>query len=322
MRFYWERVESSRNFANKIWNASRFIMMNLEGKTVTEPEDLNGFCAEDKWILSKLNTVIKDVTENMDKYELGIAVQKVYDFLWDELCDWYIEIAKVRLWKAQEDPKAAGEALWTLRTALTQGLKLLHPFMPFITEEIYCTLLPEEESIMISDWPVYKDEWNFPEAELAVESFKEVVKGIRNTRNSMNVPQNRKTHLYIVGKDEKICQMYEKSSRSFINLAYASQIHVQDNKDGIGEDAVSVVVSNAVVYLPLEDLIDREKEIERLTKEQDRLTKEIARCDGMLSNPNFVNKAPADKVDAEKAKLAKYKEMKEKVITQLEQLKK
>ena len=322
MRFYWERVESSRNFANKIWNASRFIMMNLEGKTVTEPEDLNGLCAEDKWILSKLNTVIKDVTENMDKYELGIAVQKVYDFLWDELCDWYIEIAKVRLWKAQEDPKAAGEALWTLRTALTQGLKLLHPFMPFITEEIYCTLLPEEESIMISDWPVYKDEWNFPEAELAVESFKEVVKGIRNTRNSMNVPQNRKTHLYIVGKDEKICQMYEKSSRSFINLAYASQIHVQDNKDGIGEDAVSVVVSNAVVYLPLEDLIDREKEIERLTKEQDRLTKEIARCDGMLSNPNFVNKAPADKVDAEKAKLAKYKEMKEKVITQLEQLKK
>ena len=322
MRFYWERVESSRNFANKIWNASRFIMMNLEGKTVTEPEDLNGLCAEDKWILSKLNTVIKDVTENMDKYELGIAVQKVYDFLWDELCDWYIEIAKVRLWKAQEDPEAAGEALWTLRTALTQGLKLLHPFMPFITEEIYCTLLPEEESIMISDWPVYKDEWNFPEAELAVESFKEVVKGIRNTRNSMNVPQNRKTHLYIVGKDEKICQMYEKSSRSFINLAYASQIHVQDNKDGIGEDAVSVVVSNAVVYLPLEDLIDREKEIERLTKEQDRLTKEIARCDGMLSNPNFVNKAPADKVDAEKAKLAKYKEMKEKVITQLEQLKK
>ena len=322
MRFYWERVESSRNFANKIWNASRFIMMNLEGKTVTEPEDLNGLCAEDKWILSKLNTVIKDVTENMDKYELGIAVQKVYDFLWDELCDWYIEIAKVRLWKAQEDPKAAGEALWTLRTALTQGLKLLHPFMPFITEEIYCTLLPEEESIMISDWPVYKDEWNFPEAELAVESFKEVVKGIRNTRNSMNVPQNRKTHLYIVGKDEKVCQMYEKSSRSFINLAYASQIHVQDNKDGIGEDAVSVVVSNAVVYLPLEDLIDREKEIERLTKEQDRLTKEIARCDGMLSNPNFVNKAPADKVDAEKAKLAKYKEMKEKVITQLEQLKK
>ena len=320
MRFYWERVESSRNFANKIWNASRFVLMNLEGKTVTEPESAS-LCYEDKWILSRLNNVIKEVTDNMEKYELGIAVQKIYDFLWDELCDWYIEIAKVRLWKAEEDPKAANEALWTLRTALTQGLKLLHPFMPFITEEIYCTLLPEEESIMISEWPVYKDEWNSPEAELAIGSFQEVVKGIRNTRTSMNVPQNRKTHLIIVGKDADICQMYENSKKSFVNLAFAKEIHVQQDKTGIGEDAVSVVVSNAVVYMPLEDLVDKEKEIERLTKEQERLTKEIARCEGMLNNPNFVNKAPAAKVDAEKEKLAKYKEMKDKVNTQLEQLK-
>ena len=159
----------------------------------------------------------------MDKYELGIAVQKVYDFLWDELCDWYIEMAKVRLWKAEENPAAANDALWTLRTALTQGLKLLHPFMPFITEEIYCTLLPEEESIMISDWPVYKDEWNSPEAELAIGSFQEVVRGIRNTRTSMNVPQNRKTHLIIVGKDAAICQMYENSKKSFANLAFAKK---------------------------------------------------------------------------------------------------
>ena len=320
MRFYWERVESSRNFANKIWNASRFVLMNLEGKDVTEPE-IGSLCAEDKWFLSRLNNVIKEVTDNMEKYELGIAVQKIYDFLWDELCDWYIEIAKVRLWKAEEDPKAANEALWTLRTALTQGLKLLHPFMPFITEEIYCTLLPEEESIMISDWPVYKDEWNSPEAELAIGSFQEVVRGIRNTRTSMNVPQNRKTHLIIVGKDAAICQMYENSKKSFANLAFAKEIHVQQDKTGIGEDAVSVVVSNAVVYMPLEDLVDKEKELERLTKEQERLTKEIARCEGMLNNPNFVNKAPAAKVDAEKEKLAKYKEMKDKVETQLEQLK-
>ena len=320
MRFYWERVESSRNFANKIWNASRFIMMNLEGKTVEEPEDIGALCPEDKWILSKLNTVIREVTENMDKYELGIAVSKVYDFLWDELCDWYIEIAKVRLWKAEENPKAANDALWTLRTALTQGLKLLHPFMPFITEDIYCTLLPEEKSIMISDWPVYQEKYSFPQAELAVESFKEVVRGIRNTRNEMNVPQNRKTHLIIVGKDESICSMYEESKKSFVNLAFAQEIHVQQDKTGIGEDAVSVVVSNAVVYLPLEDLVDREKELERLTKEQERLTKEIARCEGMLNNPNFVNKAPAEKVDEEREKLSKYKDMKEKVNTQLEQL--
>ncbi len=320
MRFYWERVESSRNFANKIWNASRFVLMNLEGKSVTEPE-IASLCYEDKWILSRLNNVIKEVTDNMEKYELGIAVQKIYDFLWDELCDWYIEIAKVRLWKAEEDPEAANAALWTLRTALTQGLKLLHPFMPFITEEIYCTLLPEEDSIMISEWPVYKDEWNSPEAELAIGSFQEVVRGIRNTRTSMNVPQNRKTHLIIVGKDAEICEMYEKSKKSFVNLAFAKEIHVQQDKSGIGEDAVSVVVSNAVVYMPLEDLVDREKELERLTKELERLTKEIARCEGMLNNPNFVNKAPAAKVDAEKEKLAKYKEMKDKVGTQLEQLK-
>ena len=320
MRFYWERVENSRNFANKVWNASRFIMMNLEGKTVTAPEDLNALCNEDKWILSRLNTVIRDVTENMDKYELGIAVQKVYDFLWDELCDWYIEMAKVRLWKAEENPAAANDALWTLRTALTQGLKLLHPFMPFITEEIYCTLLPEEESIMISDWPVYRDEMDFADAEKAVSSFQEVVRGIRNTRNEMNVPQNRKTNIYIVGKDAECCARFESCKKSFTNLAFAKEIHVQQDKNGIGEDAVSIVVADGVVYLPLEDLIDREKEIERLTKEQERLTKEIARCEGMLNNPNFVNKAPAAKVEAEKEKLEKYKEMKEKVNLQLTQM--
>ena len=322
MRFYWERVESSRNFANKIWNASRFIMMNLEGKTVTEPEDLNGLCAEDKWILSKLNTVISEVTENMDKYELGIAVQKVYDFLWDELCDWYIEMAKVRLWKAEEDPKAANDALWTLRTALTEGLKLLHPYMPFITEEIYCTLLPEEESIMISDWPVYQEAWVFPEAEKAVESFKEVVRGIRNTRTEMNVPANRKTSLHIVGRDADTCARYEACKKSFVNLALAKEILVQETKEGIGDDAVSVVVSNAVVYMPLEDLVDREKEMERLKKEQERLKKEIARCQGMLGNPNFVNKAPEAKVNAEKEKLQKYEEMMENVNLQLKQMEK
>ncbi|MCF0132389.1 MAG: class I tRNA ligase family protein, partial [Blautia sp.] len=322
MRFYWERVEASRNFANKIWNASRFIMMNLEGKTITEPENIQDLCAEDKWILSHLNTVIKEVTENMDKYELGIAVQKVYDFLWDQLCDWYIEIAKVRLWKAEEDPKAANDALWTLRTALTQGLKLLHPFMPFVTEEIYCTLLPEEPSIMISDWPVYREEYHFPKAELTVESFKEAVRGVRNTRTEMNVPQNRRTNLYIVGKDADICAMYESAKKSFVNLALAKEIHVQQDKAGIGEDAVSIVVSNAVIYLPLEDLVDREKELERLTKEEERLAKEISRCEGMLNNPNFVNKAPEAKVNAEKDKLTKYKEMREKVLMQLTQLKK
>ena len=324
MRFYWERVEASRNFANKVWNASRFIMMNFDQNEDVDYENVTAdeLTQADKWILSKVNTLAKDVTVLMDSFDLGIAVQKIYDFIWEEFCDWYIEMAKVRLWKAEEDPKAANDALWTLRTALTEGLKLLHPYMPFITEEIYCTLLPEEESIMISEWPVYREERNFPDAEKAIEGFKEVVRGIRNTRTEMNVPNNRKTSLYIVAKDAETAAMYENSKKSFVNLAFAKEILVQTDKNGISEDAVSVVVSNAVVYMPLEDLIDKDKEIERLTKETERLTKEIARCEGMLNNPNFVNKAPAAKVDAEKDKLAKYKEMMDKVKGQLEQLKK
>ena len=319
MRFYWERVEASRNFANKVWNASRFIMMNLEGSEIKTPS-LDELKPADKWILSKVNTLAKDVTENMDKYEMGIAVQKVYDFIWDEFCDWYIEITKTRTYNKENDPASANAAFWTLKTVLTEALKLLHPFMPFITEEIYCTLLPDEESIMISDWPVYRDEMDFADAEKAVSSFQEVVRGIRNTRNEMNVPQNRKTNIYIVGKDAECCARFESCKKSFTNLAFAKEIHVQQDKNGIGEDAVSIVVADGVVYLPLEDLIDREKEIERLTKEQERLTKEIARCEGMLNNPNFVNKAPAAKVEAEKEKLEKYKEMKEKVNLQLTQM--
>lgn len=321
MRFYWERVEASRNFANKIWNASRFILMNLEGRTVQAPEHPENLCLEDKWILSRINTVAKEVTDNMEKYELGIAVQKVYDFLWDEFCDWYIEMAKVRIWKAEEEPGAAGEALWTLRTVLTSALKLLHPYMPFITEEIYCTLLPEEESIMISAWPEYRDEWHFPQAEEAVAHVQELVRGIRNTRAEMNVPQNRKTHIYLVAKDEKAADAYEALKAAYTNLASASGIRVQFDKQGIGEDAVSIVLSDGIAYLPLEDLVDRDKELERLSKERERLTKEIARCQGMLGNPNFVNKAPAAKVEAEKGKLARYQEMMDKVLVQLEQMK-
>ena len=320
MRFYWERVEASRNFANKIWNASRFILMNLKDKEVTEPADISALCPEDRWILSRINTVTKEVTENMDKYELGIAVSKIYDFLWDEFCDWYIEMAKVRLWKADEDPKAASEALWTLRTALTQALKLLHPFMPFVTEEIYCTLLPEEESIMIAPWPEYRSDFAFAEAELSVLRMQDVVRGIRNIRTQMQVPQGKKTHVYIVAEDPAAAERYRSCASSFQNLASASAIIVQADKTGIGSDAVSVVVSDAVAYLPLEDLVDREKEIERLTKEKARLASEIKRCEGMLNNPKFVDKAPAEKVAAEREKLAGYREMAEKVESQLARL--
>ena len=320
MRFYWERVEASRNFANKVWNASRFIMMNLEGMEVTKPA-ISDLAPEDKWILSAVNTLTKDVTENMDKFELGIAVQKVYDFIWDEFCDWYIEIAKVRTYKKDEDARAANSALWTLRTVLGQALKLLHPYMPFITEEIYCTVNPQEETIMLADWPVYKEEWNFSAEEEMLAHVKELVKGIRNLRTEMDVPPSRKAKVFIVSEDKALCETFESMKKTYQNLISASEIDVQSDKAGIGEDAVSVVIPGAVVYMPLEDLVDMEKEKERLLKEEERLKKELARSHGMLNNEKFVSKAPAAKIQEEKDKLAKYEQMMATVQERLAQMK-
>ena len=320
MRFYWERVEASRNFANKVWNASRFIMMNLEGMEVTKPA-ISDLAPEDKWILSAVNTLTKDVTENMDKFEIGIAVQKVYDFIWDEFCDWYIEIAKVRTYKKDEDARAANSALWTLRTVLGQALKLLHPYMPFITEEIYCTLNPQEETIMLADWPVYKEEWNFSAEEEMLAHVKELVKGIRNLRTEMDVPPSRKAKVFIVSEDKALCETFESMKKTYQNLISASEIDVQSDKAGIGEDAVSVVIPGAVVYMPLEDLVDMEKEKERLLKEEERLKKELARSHGMLNNEKFVSKAPAAKIQEEKDKLAKYEQMMATVQERLAQMK-
>ena len=320
MRFYWARVESSRNFANKVWNASRFIMMNLGDEQPSKPEDAD-LLPVDKWILSKVNTLAKDVTENMDKYELGIAVQKVYDFIWEEFCDWYIEIAKVRLYKKEEDPKAANTALWVLKTVLTNALKMLHPYMPFITEEIFCTLCPEEETIMLAPWPEYTEEWNFAKEEADVETIKVLVKGIRNIRSEMNVPPSRKAKYFIVSPDENLCELFASHKDIYSQLISASEIDVQADKAGIPEDAVSVVIPNAVVYIPLEELVDMAKERERLEKEKAKLAKELARSNGMLNNEKFLSKAPQAKVDEEKAKLEKYKQMMEDVENRLAQLK-
>ena len=308
MRFYWERVEASRNFANKVWNASRFILMNLEGTKVTKPE-ISELAPEDKWILSAVNTLAKEVTENMDHFDLGIAVQKVYDFIWDEFCDWYIEIAKIRTYKKEENPAAANAALWTLRTVLTQALKLLHPYMPFLTEEIYCTLNPEEETIMLSAWPEYQETWNFAEEEEMLGRIKDLVRGIRNLRTDMDVPPSRKAKVIIVSEDEKVCTTFETMQDAYRNLISASEIAIRKDKEGIAEDAVSVVIPGAVVYMPLEDLVDMEKEKERLLKEKEKLTKELARSHGMLNNEKFVSKAPAAKIQEEKEKLAKYEQM-------------
>lgn len=319
MRFYWERVEASRNFANKVWNASRFIMMNMEKAPVREAE-LSELTLADRWILSKANALAKEVTENMDRYELGIALQKVYDFIWEEFCDWYIEMVKPRLWDDQDETKAA--ALWTLKTVLIQSLKLLHPFMPFITEEIFCNLQDAEETIMLSAWPEYRADWAFEEEEEAVEIIKGAVRGIRNVRTSMNVPPSRKANVFVVSPEERIQKIFENSLAFFAALAGANEVKIQADKAGIADDAVSAVVPHAVVYMPFADLVDIEKETERLKKEEERLTKELARVNGMLNNEKFVSKAPQSKIDEEKAKLAKYTQMMEQVKERLSQLKK
>ena len=316
MRFYYERVEANRNFANKIWNASRFIMMNMAGKQGTAPSALEPV---DRWIISKLNHLVKEVTDNMENFELGIAVQKIYDFIWDEFCDWYIEMVKPRLYNS-DDAASQNAALWTLKTVLIDALKLLHPYMPFITEEIFCTLQSEEESVMISKWPVYEEARNYAKDEKDIEILKEAVRGIRTVRTEMNVAPSKKAHVFVVSEKQEIRDTFEEGKLFFAALAYASDVTIQEDKQGIAEDAVSVVIANATIYIPFAELVDLKQEIERLEKEAKRLDGELARVNGMLNNEKFMSKAPASKIAEEKEKLAKYVQMKEQVTERLAQL--
>lgn len=318
MRFYWERVEASRNFANKIWNASRFIMMNMEQADDVQVT-LSDLTQADRWILSKVNTLTKEVTENLEKYEMGIAADKLNGFLWEEFCDWYIEMVKPRLWNEQDQTRAA--AIWTLKTVLIQSLKLLHPYMPFITEEIFCNLQDEEESIMISAWPEWKAEWNFLEDEAAVDTIKAAVRGIRNVRAEMNVAPSKKATVYVVSDKKAIRDIFEESSVFFATLGYAGTVYVQEDKTGIADDAVSVLIHDAALYMPFAELIDVEKETQRLTKEQGKLQNEVKRAQSMLNNPNFIEKAPKAKIEEEKNKLEKYTQLLAQVEERLNQLK-
>ncbi len=342
MRFYYERVEASRNFANKVWNASRFIMMNMEqtqektgsrGWEASYDEIRESLEPADKWILSKLNTLVKEVTDNIDHFELGIAVQKVYDFIWDEFCDWYIEMVKPRLYqRGAEGETAAGEenqaaqsknaALWTLKYVLIDALKLLHPYMPFITEEIFCTIQSEEESIVISDWPVYTEEKDYQTEEKAIELIKDAVRGIRNIRTQMNVAPSKKAAMFVVSEAESVRNVFEEGRLFFASLAGASEVTVQADRNGIAQDAVSVVIPNAAVYIPFAELVDIGQEIERLAKEEKRLQGEVARVNGMLGNEKFMAKAPEAKVAEERGKLEKYTQMLSQVQERLGQLRK
>ena len=317
MRFYWSRVEASRNFMNKVWNASRFIMMNLDKADIPEKQPSNLSMA-DRWILSKVNNMVTDVTRNMEAFDLGIALDKVQNFIWEEFCDWYIEMVKPRLWDEKDETKSA--ALWTLKYVLTTSLKLLHPFCPFITEEIYDTLTDSSSPLMRQDWPSYDKALDFSEDEAEIEAIKEAVRAIRNIRTEMNVAPSRKAQNYVVTTNDRVRKTFEHSKVFFATLAYASEVFIQEDKNGIADDAVSVAIPDAVIYIPFADLVDIEKEKERLLKEKAKWEAEIKRSEGMLNNERFISKAPEAKVQEERDKLEKNKQMLKQVTDRLESL--
>lgn len=310
MRFYMERVEFARNFNNKLWNASRFVFMNLEDESLldnlTRESVEANLTLADKWIISRANRVVKEVNYNMDQFDLGIALQKAYDFTWSEYCDWYIEIVKPRLYGDDREAKRA--ALYTLTYVLEKILKLLHPFIPFITEEIYSYLPTVEGYIITAEYPHYKEADDMLAEEEKMNLIMDGIRNVRNVRAEMNVPPSKKAKIIIVPTDDKRPAM-EDGKEYFKSLASASEVEIQDNKDGIPEDAVSVVIDGVELFIPLDELVDLEKEKERLNKERDKALAEIKRVEGKLNNPGFVNKAPAKLVEEEKAKKEKFEEI-------------
>ncbi len=313
MRFYIERVEAARNYANKIWNASRFVLMNLEIDKIELPAQLE---MEDKWILSKYNTLVKEVTENLDRFELGVALAKLYDFSWDLFCDWYIEMVKPRLYEKGENAKTAQNVL---AYVLSGFLKMIHPFMPFITEEIFQSLPVDEESIMVSKWPEFDEKLCFEAEEKAAGMLISAITGVRNIRAEMNVPMSKKAQMFIKTKEK---DAFEKSEAIFLKLAGASGITVTDDMNLSVEDSVSVVSEDAEILIPLGDLVDFEKEIERLEKEKNNVLGEIDRVEKKLSNHGFLEKAPAKLVENEKAKKEKYTQMLQQIESRLESYRK
>ena len=318
LRFYWEKIEANRNFLNKIWNATRFILMNIEDENLSNIS-LDSLTDTDKWILSKCNTLAKEVTQNLESYDLGVALSKIYDFIWDEYCDWYIEMVKPRLYNKEDETRKS--ALYTLKTVLINSLKLLHPFAPFVTEEIFTSIQDKEETIMLSKWPEFKEELNFIKEEEKIELIKTAIKGIRNIRSEMNVPNSKKAQIIISSNNDLVNDTFKTSEVFFKPLAFASDIIIEEHKNA-PEGAVSVVIPNGVLYMPFDELVDIEKELDRLNKEKEKLIKEVERVEKKLSNEGFVSKAPERVILEEKEKMNKYKDMLEKVKEQIKSLKK
>ena len=303
IRYIPAKVEQGANFANKLWNASKFVLMNLED--YDKNYDLSKLCKEDKWILSKANRLAKEMATNIDNYDLGVAAQKIYDFIWNEFCDWYIEIVKPRLY--DKDCSTRKEAQFTLNTVLEYSLKMLHPIMPFVTEEIYTKLYNDDETIMTSAWPKFKEEFNFENEENEIEMLKSIIGEVRNIRNNMNVHPAKKAKLIFV--TEKYSELINQSTAFLQKLAFGDEIIVQPNKDNIPTNAISIMQPELELYIPFEDLVDIAAEKERLQNEKTKLEAEVARAKKMLANPGFVSKAPEAKINEEKEKLAKYEEM-------------
>lgn len=309
MRFYMERVEFARNFANKLWNASRFVFMNWDEEMmngVTRSDVEANLTLADKWIISRANNIVKDVTHNMDKFELGMALQKAYDFTWSEYCDWYIEMVKPRLYG--DDIEAKKAALYTLTYVLETILKLLHPFIPFITEEIFDHLPTANGMIIVSEWPEFKEEDDMAKEEAMMDVMMDGIRNVRNVRSEMNVPPSKKAKVIMVPSEDKL-EAVEAGKDYFKTLASASEVEVRADEAGIPEDAVSVVIDGVKIFIPLDELVDFEKELERLNKEKAKLEGEIKRVNGKLSNQGFLAKAPQKLVDEEKAKKEKFEEM-------------
>ncbi len=317
MRFYVERCEAMRNFANKLWNASRYVLMNLKEGAVNVLPDTAALTVADKWVLSKLNSLIAEVTDNMERYELGVAIQKVYDFLWDTYCDWYIELTKARLYSDDETQK--NTALQVLVYVLDQTLRLLHPFMPFITEEIWQSLPHDGEALIVANWPVYTDTLAFPKEESLMESVMNAIRSIRNRRAEMNVPPSTKAALFVLTSKP---QVFTEGSDFIQRLAYADQVTVLDKEPDNIDKMVCCTTSDAKLYIPMGQLVDVAKELERLDKELEKAQKNLAVIEGKLSNENFVARAPESVVNAEKEKAEKARNLIEQLVQSKEALQK
>jgi valyl-tRNA synthetase len=316
-RYQIEKLEASRNFANKLWNASRFVLMNLDEKATLEAEE-KYYKSEDKWILSRINKVTEEVNKNLSNFDLGLGLHKIYEFIWNEYCDWYIELVKPRLYGENEKDK--NTALYVLVKVMKDMLKLLHPFMPFITEEIWQYLPGGEDALIVSDWPKVDIDKSYQSSEEEINFAMEIIKSIRNIKAEMDVKPSKKIKGYFVPKNQKYKEYLINIERHLDNLINLEEMKIAVSKDEIKEDAASSVIDGLEIYLPLSELIDFEKEKERLTKEKDKLESEIKRAEGKLKNKSFVEKAPEKIVNEEKDKLEKYKDMYQKVLDRINQI--